>query len=417
MKQLTCEMCGSTDMMKQDGVFVCQTCGTKYSVEEAKKMMVEGTVDVTGSTVKVDNTASIGNYLIMAKNAYDVNNLNEAETYCNKIIEIEPTNYEAWLLKGCVAGWQSTLANIRFEEAIKCFTKAIDYSPEEKADEVKNISSDEIAKLSLALVSLSCESYGKHGSLDTASTVKKNVQTVKLLGFQFIEKNGKDVTNLSQQIATEINNGVNAAYKYIWENYEFYSSKSVCYTFTEKSWEAINLIDLAMMLSSEASIECKKNLYKKKIEILYNVKFAKWYVYRDGAWRNGTLVYTDEERTKIVDIIMDCHNKVKELDPNYEIPSRPLSTPAKGCYVATAVYGSYDCPQVWTLRRYRDYTLAQSWHGRAFIRTYYAISPTLVKWFGDTEWFKKMWKGKLDRMVENLQADGVESTPYEDRNW
>ena len=25
-----------------------------------------------------------------------------------------------------------------------------------------------------------------------------------------------------------------------------------------------------------------------------------------------------------------------------------------GCYVATAVYGSYDCPQVWTLRRVRD---------------------------------------------------------------
>ena len=41
MKQLTCEMCGSTDLMKQDGVFVCQSCGTKYSVEEAKKMMVD----------------------------------------------------------------------------------------------------------------------------------------------------------------------------------------------------------------------------------------------------------------------------------------------------------------------------------------------------------------------------------------
>ena len=54
MKRLTCEMCGSTDLIKQDGVFVCQTCGCKYSIEEAKKMMVEGTVDVSGSTVKVD---------------------------------------------------------------------------------------------------------------------------------------------------------------------------------------------------------------------------------------------------------------------------------------------------------------------------------------------------------------------------
>lgn len=48
MKQLTCELCGGTDLVKQDGVFVCQNCGTKYTVEEAKKMMIEGTVDVQG---------------------------------------------------------------------------------------------------------------------------------------------------------------------------------------------------------------------------------------------------------------------------------------------------------------------------------------------------------------------------------
>lgn len=86
-----------------------------------------------------------------------------------------------------------------------------------------------------------------------------------------------------------------------------------------------------------------------------------------------------------------------------------------GCYIATAVYGSYDCPQVWTLRRYRDYMLAQTWYGRAFIKAYYIISPTLVKWFGDTIWFKKMWEGKLDRMVAKLQAKGFESTPYNDK--
>lgn len=88
-----------------------------------------------------------------------------------------------------------------------------------------------------------------------------------------------------------------------------------------------------------------------------------------------------------------------------------------GCYVATAVYGSYDCPQVWTLRRYRDYTLAETWHGRAFIKAYYTISPTLVKWFGNTPWFKKLWRGKLDKMVKRLNNDGVLNTPYEDRNW
>lgn len=93
------------------------------------------------------------------------------------------------------------------------------------------------------------------------------------------------------------------------------------------------------------------------------------------------------------------------------------SSRSGGCYVATAVYGSYDCPEVWTLRRFRDYTLAKTWYGRLFIKTYYAISPTLVKWFGNKRWFKNIWRGKLDAMVQKLQAEGVESTPYEDRTW
>lgn len=37
---------------------------------------------------------------------------------------------------------------------------------------------------------------------------------------------------------------------------------------------------------------------------------------------------------------------------------------SQGCYVATCVYGSYDCPQVWTLRRFRDNTLAETMLGR-----------------------------------------------------
>ena len=95
----------------------------------------------------------------------------------------------------------------------------------------------------------------------------------------------------------------------------------------------------------------------------------------------------------------------------------PGEKPSGGCYVATCVYGSYDCPEVWTLRRFRDETLAKTWYGRAFIHTYYAISPTIVKWFGDTDWFKNMWRGTLDKMVENLNAKGVPNTAYDDIDW
>ena len=105
----------------------------------------------------------------------------------------------------------------------------------------------------------------------------------------------------------------------------------------------------------------------------------------------------------------------KQYKANFNLPGCSNFIP--GCYVATCVYGSYDCPQVWTLRRYRDDTLGATWYGRAFIRVYYAVSPTLVKWFGRTKWFKKLWRGKLDRMVKRLNAQGVADTPYQDREW
>jgi TPR repeat protein len=87
-----------------------------------------------------------------------------------------------------------------------------------------------------------------------------------------------------------------------------------------------------------------------------------------------------------------------------------------GCYIATAVYGSYNCPQVWMLRRYRDNSLARTGRGRALIRAYYAISPSLVKWFGNMGWFQRIWKRPLDAFVVRLQAGGVENTPYIDRS-
>lgn len=86
----------------------------------------------------------------------------------------------------------------------------------------------------------------------------------------------------------------------------------------------------------------------------------------------------------------------------------------KGCYIATAVYGSYDCPPVWTLRRFRDNTLAAAWPGRAFIRFYYAVSPSLIRLLGKNPWFTAFWKRFLDRLVRRLNARGVESTPYSD---
>ena len=86
-----------------------------------------------------------------------------------------------------------------------------------------------------------------------------------------------------------------------------------------------------------------------------------------------------------------------------------------GCYIATAVYGSYDCPEVWTLRRFRDEYLKGSVFGRLFVRFYYAVSPGLVRRVGGRDFFRKPVKRVLDQFVIHLKNKGFQDTPYDDR--
>lgn len=89
----------------------------------------------------------------------------------------------------------------------------------------------------------------------------------------------------------------------------------------------------------------------------------------------------------------------------------------QGCYIATCVYGSYDCPEVWTLRRFRDNCLAKTRAGRAFIRLYYGISPAIVRRFGGTRPFRSFWRLILNGLLRCLYRCGYDNSPYDDISW
>lgn len=121
-----------------------------------------------------------------------------------------------------------------------------------------------------------------------------------------------------------------------------------------------------------------------------------------------------------------AHFKEKSAEPveNVVVPRQSWDEQAEqhnethrkkqGCYIATCVYGSYDCPQVWTLRRYRDIVLKSSVLGRIFIAVYYAISPTLVRTFSKSVVVKKIWRSILNPMVKRLNEKGFSNNPYTD---
>ena len=93
MKQLVCEMCGSTDLIKQDGVFVCQNCGTKYSAVEAEEIMEEDTAEVK-STAKSKYSDYVENLYEMARSAKDEDNPEMAVEFYRRLTIEDPYNWE-----------------------------------------------------------------------------------------------------------------------------------------------------------------------------------------------------------------------------------------------------------------------------------------------------------------------------------
>lgn len=107
----------------------------------------------------------------------------------------------------------------------------------------------------------------------------------------------------------------------------------------------------------------------------------------------------------------------KAAAPTPPVPApAPVSAPVqkKGCYIATAVYGSYDCPEVWTLRRFRDNCLEKGVCGRLLVRVYYRISPWLVEHLGRFNSVRTVCRRMLDGLVCRLNGRGFDNTPYND---
>ena len=152
MKKIVCELCECMEFTKEGGMFICNSCGTKYTAEEARGMMreVEGAAPaMTGGAPAAvpmgnPNQQQLDNILVLAASAYEADNKAEAENYCNQAIVLDAMCYKAWMLKGKAVGWQSKIDNLRIEEAAHSFCKAIDFAPQEEKEDLKNQAAEEL---------------------------------------------------------------------------------------------------------------------------------------------------------------------------------------------------------------------------------------------------------------------------------
>lgn len=519
MGKFVCELCGGTNLIKEEGMFVCQDCGAKYSVEEAKKLMNEsseeldntnpevqnntvqdysaektasaaetesgGTQTVSnsqiqgesdeaedtqltlGASAKTENDNNTEDYDLLIESANSAFNCNQFElafNYYEKANKQQSDDVVALYREALsMMGKEYMLTPIVGEQVKRqmqlAFDKAGELSEDEKNEYAEKLlydldntiencvkkwgevtDYDNLKYRDKLLDELIVKTTGV-GDKNTQFTLlynlscRNNTENRRFLGF--IEN--------CVEIYPEITISKEEQKRMVTENNYIRPMKTIGENIYVPSLEALKmLIDMGADINVKDSQNVNILFYivakpfgrhddEDEFEQLEKVKLL---VENGAEIDNGDKVYTSKfadvtflnNRTYpsvkdyIISVKPELRYKVrtaKEKDFIGDVLKSAGFTTQKsssGCYVATAVYGSYDCPQVWTLRRYRDYKLSENWYGRLFIKIYYTISPTLVKWFGKTQWFKNMWRGSLDKMVNRLQDKGYESTPYIDKN-
>ena len=94
MVNIKCELCGSNNFQKDGDFFICEHCGCKYSVEQAKKLIIDGTVQVEGK-VEINTSEKIKNLYVIARRSRDNNDWDSAKRYYDLVLQEDPQSWEA----------------------------------------------------------------------------------------------------------------------------------------------------------------------------------------------------------------------------------------------------------------------------------------------------------------------------------
>lgn len=352
-----CTQCGGNievDNTHEAGI--CKFCGTPFVTEKAiNNYNTFVTNNFAGATINVLG-ANEENLLVLARRANDSSNTEEAFHYYKKVCELNPNNLEATFYNELFSGLYNDIFRANAQNICNYAKNWNDSLTSENRETTKEI----------------CNMLFSFAQTLYNASVKKVTSNINL--FFNATKNSTQIYGLAYELLLEVD-----------------EEKAVEYL----NGILKNLSIAKIMLNSKRTEDSSANRMISEISDIEQKYLSEMKKYNS----DYDIAKSDTDVAAL-----------KKLDENLSNNKN-----SGGCYIATCVYGSYDCPQVWTLRRYRDYTLDETWYGRLFIKCYYAVSPKLVKWFGNYAWFRKPWKKFLDGMVERLNSEGVADTKYSDK--
>lgn len=317
-------------------------------------------MDIKDSINNSTNTelhSKLHNIIKLCETAIAADNAQEALLYANQILELDSNNTIGWIYKMKATYAASTLGDLKCREIIACGARAIESSPTPEF-------SMQIFEFFLT-VCLNHLKFCMQQLLNTGSI--KAIYDSEIL--------------LNSSKATE----------------KTLSADTVCDMILNQKDEILSLrfhVPNAMITNNSHLAHLTGEIAKQWV-YFQNALNERFNVY--GAYMNETALA--EYRRLLIQI-----KEGLPLEKMKEINTESMTNAQKsGCYIATAVYGSYSAPEVIILRRFRDCYLRKHLFGRSFIRLYYCISPAIARGLKNTIRINRVVRSILNRFVSHLQ--------------
>lgn len=307
MKKLQCEVCGSTEIRKTGpNIFQCQSCGTRYLGEEE---------------IRVESAEAIENYITIAQNAYDSQNYQSAEVYCNKILERDYSDFSAWYLKGKAVGWQSTSTSYRYTETLLCFQEALRHYCGPDSVAFKEEMGAELIKICTASLNLACSKYREScdGSYYQKLCDMTDYFHNKILPFlEQLTQCGGFMDDLAQILE---NTAITTWNHVILPEYTGSEGKPGKYEFErflDRMPSCIGILQLSIDISSQSS-QANFERYQEMSVLAEHLLTAKSWEKRYGKhgsyWAIACQISVAAKQ-KYSALLQECYSNMKELDPS-----------------------------------------------------------------------------------------------------
>lgn len=310
VSQNVCETCNGQVEVGVAGLVICTSCGRR-SIQER----LSNNYQYQPTSTTNNDYQRTSNYLQLAEHALESRNFAEAESYANKVIEADPSDYRAWMVKGRASGWQSSLQKLRLQEASTAFLRALSCVPEDQSDSAKSQATTEMVNLALATIETRGKLYVEHPDPDQADGFLRDIKEIVSATRTLLDRTDTAADYMWEEIASLINGSVVDAWtETIWKEFtaDRYPDDFDFDRFRERVPCAIELLETAIGLNANDS---SRDIVRYNNIILFceRLRDAKSYTFTGREYEVSRTI-TREAKNVNNERIAQCRREVARLE-------------------------------------------------------------------------------------------------------